>query len=197
MLASLLGTLFGVSADRLSANGAPQRVVLAYLEGLSNWGPKKAAGVMEVVNQEGQVSLKLTNLEMVTGGSYEAWLKNTRTGDTFSCGRFNTNSQGNAEYRKVLPDAVPDISYNLGFISVEDTEDLAKTSSRPSSRVSIAGFFPQPSASGGALPAELPATGEPAAASSDPLGNALLGAAIALLLVNLVNTGLIFWRRSP
>ncbi|MBI4300300.1 MAG: hypothetical protein HY677_04120, partial [Chloroflexi bacterium] len=55
------------------ANGAPIRVVLSYLDGVSNTGPKSASGIAEVVMAEGQVNLNVAGLPRLNGESYTVW----------------------------------------------------------------------------------------------------------------------------
>lgn len=196
VLASLL--MWGALHSPAMANGAPVNVILTYLDGISNWGPTDAAGVMELVKEEGEIRLTVANLPPLADEAYEVWLFNTRDNTALSGGRFNTNARGDATYHKVLANAIESKGYNLAFISVADGRASAGASTSPSGRISIAGFLPQNLLAEGAWPSQLPGTGQPGGASaSDPLGWALLGAAIALLVVNLANTAFLIWRRWP
>jgi hypothetical protein len=178
------------------ANGAPVRVVLSYIEGTSNWGPKKALGALEIVKAEGEVTLTATGLTVLSNESYSIWLKNTKTGEVLPCGRFNADQNGDARYHNFLPAAVPDKGYDFAFLTVE-AGDTNQTSASPSARVSLAGAFPPPAPPAGAVPSQLPVTGDagPVAPRND-INGWLVGAVVALLILNVATTGLLLRRRK-
>jgi hypothetical protein len=151
--------------------------MLSYLEGVSNWGPKSATGVAEVVMGEGEVRITVTGLPKLDMETYEAWLYSGATGDAFSLGRFNTADNGTAQYEKIFDNAIKDKGYDVLLLSVESA---AQQVSAPSEKHSIAGFLVS-SPSGGLVPSQLPRTGGatpfvPAASA----GVALLAAGLAI-----------------
>jgi hypothetical protein len=56
------------------ANGVPQLVKLTYLEGVSNWGPKDAEGVLEFSFAEAYDRVDVKNLKPADGFTYDGWL---------------------------------------------------------------------------------------------------------------------------
>ncbi len=161
-----LGTL-GLDARDASANGKPIKVILTYLNGLSNTGPIEATGLAEIVPKEGQVNVGVVGLPPLTGETYTGWIANTATGEYLNAGSFNTDQSEVAKYRVELPSEIPDTGWNLFLISIETNGPAAKS---PGSRKSIAGYYPEP-ASAAKGPSQLPNTGgetNPEAPSSNP-----------------------------
>ena len=56
------------------ANGVPQLVKLTYVEGISNWGPRDAEGVLEFSFAEAYARLDVKQLPPEEGVIYEGWL---------------------------------------------------------------------------------------------------------------------------
>ncbi len=56
------------------ANGVPQLVKLTYLEGISNFGPRDAEGVLEFSFSEAYARVDVKRLPPVEGYVYEGWL---------------------------------------------------------------------------------------------------------------------------
>ncbi len=139
---------------RALANGTPVRVVLGYMPGVSNWGPTDAAGVAELVFQEGEVRLSVVGLPRLSEGAYNIWLLRTGAGRAYNLGRFNAGPDGTARLDYVLPEPIPEENWDLMLISVED----AGASPAPGPRRSIAGRI-EPPEGRGPMPAELPRTG--------------------------------------
>ena len=149
LLALTLSTI-GVLAD-----ATPVQLVLLYMPSVSNTATQTATGIAELVMQEGEVRIKTADLPRLDGDKqYVAWVVNSQTNEFERLGAFNTAaSTGAVDYETVLPDAIPNKSWNLLLITVEDDA----TATRPSNRHSIAGVFP--STEDAPLPLALPNTG--------------------------------------
>ncbi len=153
---------------RALANGTPVRVVLGYMPGVSNWGPTDAAGVAELVFQEGEVRLSVVGLPRLSEGAYNIWLLRTAGSRAYNLGRFNAGPDGTARLDYILPEPIPEENWDLMLISVEGGE----AASAPGPRRSIAGRI-EPPEGRGPMPAELPRTGgaeAPAAPSAPAAG---------------------------
>ena len=50
-------------AGPAQANGTPIRITLRYVDGLSNFGPRNATGVAELITSEGEVRLTAAGLQ--------------------------------------------------------------------------------------------------------------------------------------
>ncbi|MER3399018.1 MAG: hypothetical protein C4315_08120 [Chloroflexota bacterium] len=176
----LVASALQVPVPAALANGTPVRVVLGYMSGVSNWGPTDAAGVAELVFQEGEVRLSVVGLPRLSEGAYNIWLLRTADGRSYNLGRFNTGPDRTARLDYVLPEPIPEEHWDLMLISVEDG-----TPPVPGPRRSIAGRV-EPPEGRGPLPAELPRTGGeaalgPPAVVSSPAttpGPAVLGPAL-------------------
>ncbi|MBK6319850.1 MAG: hypothetical protein IPF51_13995 [Dehalococcoidia bacterium] len=157
-LALLTAVLSGGGAAH--ANGVPQLVKLTYLEGVSNFGPKDAEGVLEFSFAEAYARVDVKNLKPAEGYTYEGWLmgsaKPLRVGvipvNASGIGALDTKLEGLATY-----------DYNLFVVAARKsgTDQAAQPSD-----ISIAGRFTVigDDASGGAAgdirPGQLPETGE-------------------------------------
>lgn len=137
------------------ADAAPVQLVLLYMPNVSNTGTSSATGVAELVMSEGEVRIRVADLPRLDGDQrYVAWVVNSNTNDFLRLGAFNTAaSTGAVDYETVEADAIPDKSWNLLLLTVEDS--VAPES--PSNHHSIAGVFP--SADNAPLPVVLPNTG--------------------------------------
>ena len=137
------------------ADAAPVQLIVLYMPSVSNSGPSTATGVAEIVMSEGEVRIKTADLPRLDGDQqYVAWVVNSSTNDFQRLGSFNTAaSTGAVDYETVEPDAIPDKSWNLLLLTVEDSA----TPDAPSNQHSIAGVFP--SADNAPLPVVLPNTG--------------------------------------
>lgn len=69
---ALAAALFAGQPAR--ANGVPQLVKLTYLEGISNFGPRDAEGVLEFSFSEAYARIDVKHLPPVDGYVYEGWL---------------------------------------------------------------------------------------------------------------------------
>lgn len=144
------------------ADAAPVQLILLYMPNVSTTGTTSASGVAELVMSEGEVRIKTADLPRLDGDKrYLAWLVNSHTNEFQRLGAFNTAaSTGAVDYEVVESDAIPDKSWDLLLLTVEDSADAPA----PSKRHSLAGVFP--SADNAPLPVALPNTGgDPDAAS--------------------------------
>ncbi len=146
--------LIATDAREASANGAPIKIILTYISGVSNWGPTNATGVAEVIKKEGEVNLSVVGLPPLSGETYAGWLIDTRNNESLSVGRFNTDQSGAAKTQFVLPAEIPDKGWNLFLITAESQAQ----SQAPGERKSIGGYFPD-SAEAKKVPSQLPKTG--------------------------------------
>ena len=162
------------------ANGVPQLVKLTYLEGLSNFGPKDAEGVLEFSFAEAYARVDVKNLTPMEGYTYEGWLK----GDSgaLKVGTIEVNASGIGLLDTKLA-GLETYDYNLFVITAKAAADHSET---PSSEMSIAGRFTvigdeaNTDAGGEIRPGQLPETGEsPAMSFQQRAGRTLTIAAAA------------------
>ena len=154
-LALGLALVVGLLAAPAGANGTPIRIVLSYLNGISNFGPQNATGVAELVTSEGEVQVTTTGLQQLQGEQYHAWLTTANTAERLWLGAFEANDQGVGRLDRVVPEGIPERDWGLMVLTVEQG---AAQPAQPSNRRSIAGRFPS-TASAGARPGQLPNTG--------------------------------------
>lgn len=164
-MALLLGMLL-LPASFVRANGVPQLVKLTYLEGVSNYGPQDAEGVLEFSFAEGYARVDVKNLPPDPARTYEGWLK-APDGATFKVGEITTNASGIGVLDTKL-EGLTRFDYNLFMVAARGP--AAPEGSVPS-EVSIAGRFTlisdNPDDTPGDLrPDTLPDTGEP-----EPMSN--------------------------
>lgn len=133
----LAACLWLAAAPVVHANGVPTIVRLAYIEGLSNWGPRDASGTLELALGEGYAKLDLQKMERLTGKKYQGWLVNSQSNDAVSIGTFNAGANGTVAHRQTLP-AIADFGFDLIIITVEPDPDDSPT---PTSERSIGGRF--------------------------------------------------------
>lgn len=183
----LLLALAATPSGTARANGVPVPVTLSYVD-LSNWGPRDAQGVAELIFAEGIVRVQASGLPRLEGKQYQGWLVNSQVGDAISAGRFNADGTGAVSYRGTLP-PIADFGFDLFIITVEPEPDDAP---QPTVDRSIGGYFSltgQRGADGsrsdtaGALlaPGALPNTGD-ATLMTDLVRFGALAAAMALSL---------------
>jgi hypothetical protein len=155
--ACLLGVIVacGILANVVLADATPVQLVLLYMPNVSNTGTPAASGIAELVMLEGEVRITAADLPRLGNDQqYVAWAINTETNDFRRLAAFNTAESTKAvHYENVLADAIPNHHWNLLLITVEDSAQPE----RPSTRHSIAGVFPSPDNS--PLPIALPNTG--------------------------------------
>lgn len=118
------------------ANGVPTPVNLSYID-LSNWGPRGASGVAELIFAEGIVRVQATGLLQLDGKQYQGWLVNSQAGDAISVGRFNADGGGKVAFKGTLP-PIANFGFDLFIITVEPEPDDAP---QPAADRSIGGYF--------------------------------------------------------
>lgn len=185
------------SAGPAQANGTPIRIVLSYLNGVSNFGPQNATGTAELITSEGEVRLTAAGLQKLPDNEqYRLWIVSNTTNERMSLATFDATETPNGTVSRVdvvLRDPIPEKPWDLMVVTVEarGSEPTA-----PSQRRAIAGRFPTVPG-GGAQPAQLPNTGGPntggpntggesvptAAPVSGVLGLSTGGTALLLLLL--------------
>jgi hypothetical protein len=151
-------------ARHAAANGVPQVVKLAYLDGVSNYGPKDAEGVLEITFAEAHARVDVKRLPAQEGFTYEGWLSNAE-GKTLFVGKIPVDASGVGALETKLA-GLDRYDYNLFVVAARAEADPASV--MPKQR-SIAGRFTviqdqKLSANGGQVrPGTLPETGEAAA----------------------------------
>jgi hypothetical protein len=176
------------------ANGVPVTIVLSYLDGVSNWGPRNATGISEFVARESELRLTATGLPRLTGGEeYLVWITNTGTGQRMSLAPFNATPDGRVNLDTALDMTIPDGGWNLMFVTVEQD---ASHATQPSDRHSLAGRWPVPE-TGQGRPAELPLTGGgPADGSSRVIPTLVQIVAVGVGIMIALVAGVYYGRRS-
>jgi hypothetical protein len=183
--AALLALALAVvtSATPARANGTPIKIVLSHLNGVSNWGPRNATGVAELITSEGEVRLTAAGMEKLPDNvEYQLWIT-AGTSDRMRLGVVEVNSAGVGRMDTVIPGGIPEKQWDLMVTTVE-----AKGSqpAAPGENRSIAGRFSM-TQGGGAPPRVLPNTGgdQPTASSPPPglLGLSNGGTVLLVLLV--------------
>jgi hypothetical protein len=142
------------------ANGVPQLVKLTYLDGVSNFGPRNAEGVLEFSFSEAYARVDVKNLPPTEGYTYEGWL----TGGSsrpFRVGVIETRADGIGLLETRLQ-GLTSYDYNLFVIAARPASDHGDT--LPAT-LSIAGRFQVinndgSSPAGDVRPGSLPDTGE-------------------------------------
>ncbi len=166
-------------ATQGAANGIPQLVKLTYLEGVSNWGPHDAEGVLEFSFAEAYARVDVKRLPPSEGYTYEGWmvapdgsayLVGTIPVDADGIGTLDTKLQGLTRY-----------DYNLFVVAARGPSD--PPGQLPPAR-SIAGRFTVIADSadgrfpGDVRPGTLPDTGE--APPGLPWGRIIVTAGVVL-----------------
>ena len=141
------------------ANGVPQLVKLTYLQGVSNFGPKEAEGVLEFSFAEAYARVDVKNLPPAEGHVYEGWMLGGS--DPLYVGEITPNSAGIGVLDSKI-EGLNSYDYNLFVVAARRVGD--ERSERPE-ETSIAGRFTVigdegTSAAGDVRPPELPDTGE-------------------------------------
>jgi len=149
-----LALVVGMPAAPAGANGTPVRIVLSYLNGVSNFGPQNATGVAELVMSEGEVRVTTAGLQRLPGEQYHVWISDGADRRLW-LGAFDVSEQGVGRLDRVIREDIPERDWNLMALTVEQggTQPGA-----PSNRRAIAGRFPT-TPGAGARPGQLPNTG--------------------------------------
>jgi len=143
------------------ANGVPQLVKLTYLDGVSNFGPADAEGVLEFSFAEAYARIEVKNLKPAAGVTYEGWLMGGE-GPAFLVGKIPVQPSGVATVETKL-EGLARFDYNL-FVVAARAENAAP-GAIPAQK-SIAGRFTvidspkSAKAAGDARPRTLPETGQ-------------------------------------
>ncbi len=145
------------------ANGVPQLVKLTYLDGVSNFGPRDAEGVLEFSFAEAYARVDAKNLQPQPGYVYEGWMTGPG-GRTQYVGELAVNASGIGSLETKLANLT---SYDFNLFVVTGRDSTTAGGAMPEKR-SIAGRFAIIGATEGSLPADtrpstLPNTGEPRA----------------------------------
>jgi hypothetical protein len=195
-LLSAAALLFGAGAAH--ANGVPQRIRLAYLDGVSNWGPKDAEGVVSLSFAEAYARIDVSRLVAEPGFVYEAWLVNP-AGNALFVGALTVDGSGVGGAEAKI-NGLERYDYDLFVITARSATTPAGT--LPNEK-SIAGRFAPPQDTpvsqgagdqqqnqSGNVPRVLPETGERPAGDGSPFANPRFLAAGALAAGGLAIFGL-------
>ena len=172
--------------DGARANGVPQLVKLTYLQGVSNWGPKDAEGVLEFSFAEAHARVDVKNLKPTDGYTYEGWLTGGN-GQPLLVGTITPSAAGVGALETKLEN-LKRYDYDLFVVTARGSASAAGV--MPSEK-SVAGRFTviqdANTAKGGDVrPTTLPDTGEaPGLSTRERIGRTLivLGAASALAVI--------------
>ena len=199
-----------LTSNVVRANGVPTIISLAYIEGLSTWGPQDATGEVEISFSEGYALVTVSGLPALgEGRAYQGWLVNSDSNAAVTIGRFDADAEAHINFNGSLP-AIDEFGFDLFLITVEPDPDEGL---QPTSDRTIGGYFsllgPAPAESSSAAdtaaatgtggqqgaetqsttgtnsqqqPAELPSTGDPALLT-DIMRITLLGAAVIVSLL--------------
>lgn len=159
LAAFAIATVLLAGGGAARANGVPQLVKLTYLEGVSNFGPKDAEGVLEFSFAEAYARVDVKNLKPADGYTYEGWLLGAST--PLRVGTIEVNASGIGVLDTKL-EGLAAYDYDLFVVSARKAGTDAAT--RPP-ETSIAGRFTvigddRAGAAGDVRPGELPETGE-------------------------------------
>lgn len=162
------------------ANGVPQLVKLTYLDGVSDFGPKDAEGVLEFSFAEAYARVDVKNLPPQAGYTFEGWLLG-KSG-ALLVGKISTNASGIGTLDTEL-EHLDKYDYDLFVIAAR--KEGEPEGSRPAA-TSIAGRFTiigdenAGAAGGDVRPGALPETGEaPHMSTRERIGRTLTVAAAA------------------
>lgn len=144
------------------ANGVPQLVKLSYLDGVSNWGPKDAEGVLQFSFAEAFARVEVKNLKPEAGVTYEGWLV-APDGSALLVGPITPQPSGVGTAETKI-DGLARYDYNVFVVAARPAS--APGTAMPDQK-SIAGRFTVaedvPAGQGTTVrPSALPETGEPA-----------------------------------
>src|SRR5947208_10936722 len=93
LLASTLA--LAIPATPVRANGTPIRIVLSYLNGVSNFGPQNATGVSELITSEGEVRLTAAGLQKLADTEkYQLWIASSEAKEELRLGTGTVNHAG-------------------------------------------------------------------------------------------------------
>lgn len=159
---ALGGVLLLGTGQQARANGVPQLVKLTYLDGISNWGPKDAEGVLEFSFAEAYARIEVKNLPPAEGYTYDGWLTGGAAAPLY-VGPIPVQPSGVGSVETKLQGLA---SYDYSLFVVTARADGTDTQAMPQEK-SIAGRFAvindeTPGAENGdTRPSTLPNAGEP------------------------------------
>jgi hypothetical protein len=157
LAAALLFCLITVPAAPAQANGTPVRIVLSYLNGVSNFGPQNATGVAELITSEGEVRLQAAGLQKLgENEEYRLWISSTAANQRMPLGAVEIGESGVARMDIVLKSPIPEQPWDLMVITVEQK---GQEPAAPSEKRAIAGRFSMTPGEGQEQPRQLPNTG--------------------------------------
>jgi hypothetical protein len=138
------------------ANGTPIRIVLSYLNGVSNFGPQNATGVSELITSEGEVRLTAAGLQKLSGNEeYQLWISSAEANKRMRLGTVDVNENGVGRLDTVLKQPIPELAWDQMVLTVEAK---GAQGAEPSEKHAIAGRFSM-TAPNGPAPRVLPNTG--------------------------------------
>jgi hypothetical protein len=167
-------------------------VKLTYLEGVSNFGPHEAEGVLEFSFAEAYARVDVKNLPPAEGYTYEGWMLGGS--DPLFVGEISTTPAGIGVLDTKIP-GLDSYDYDLFVVAARKAGD--DSAARPEAS-SIAGRFTVigdegSSAAGDVRPSQLPETGEePGMTTRERVGRTIT---IAAATGGLAFVGLRFLRR--
>jgi hypothetical protein len=172
------------------ANGTPIRIVLSYLNGVSNWGPQNATGVSELITSEGEVRMTAAGLQKLGDNEeYQLWISSAEANKRMRLGTVVVNEAGVGRLDTVLKQPIPELAWDVMAITVEAK---GAQGADPSEKHSIAGRFSM-TAPNGPPPRVLPNTGGDPPATNTPASGLLgLSNGGTILLVLLLVGGIGF-----
>ena len=177
--AALLAVVLAGPAGQARANGTPIRIVLSYLNGVSNFGPQNATGVAELITSEGEVRLQAAGLQKLGDDEqYQLWISSAN--ERLSLGTVTVGDGGVARLDAVLRNPIPEKPWDLMVITVEKK---GPEPSAPSERRAIAGRFSMTPGEGD-RPRQLPNTGGEVPAGLSAPAPTMLGPASPMLGMN-------------
>src|SRR5690348_7800341 len=170
--AAMLALVLTTPAGLARANGTPIRIVLSYLNGVSNFGPQNATGVAELITSEGEVRLTAAGLQKLGDNEeYQLWLSSSGANQRMRLGTVQVNEAGVGRLDTVLRQPIPEIAWDLITVTVQEK---GYSGGAPSEKRAVAGRFSvsQPNGPG---PRVLPNTGGGDPTDGLPSSNSLFG----------------------
>lgn len=169
------------------ANGVPQLVKLTYVEGISNWGPKDAEGVLEFSFAEAYAKVDVKNLKAEPGFTLDGWLTGP-SGESLYVGAIPVDASGLGQFEGVLAN-LESYDYNTFVVAARPagtilSENIPATKSI-AGRFTVIGNDGQAQTGGDLRPQLLPDTGE----KPESVFEANLGRILYVVAVMAVATG--------
>src|SRR6476620_7504110 len=122
-VAVLLATALALvaPAELARANGTPIRIVLSYLNGVSNFGPQNATGVAELITSEGEARLTAAGLQKLGANEeYQLSLSSSEANQRMRLGSVQVSDAGVGRLDTVLRQPIPEIAWDLITITVQE-----------------------------------------------------------------------------